>query len=121
MNIKKNVDYSAMFSTLDVLMATDLTQMELYYEIGRVVSDNREKGAAIAAAEYLQSAYPDMIGFSPRNLRRMREFYRAYASVNANWKMSFSAEMECHFTAVSRRWICSLDYPLLVGLKPVKS
>ena len=80
MNIKKNIDYSAMFSALDVRMATDLPQLELYYEIGRVVSDNREKGAAIAAAEYLQSAYPDMIGFSPRNLRRMREFYRAYAS-----------------------------------------
>ena len=80
MNIKKNVDYSVMFSTLDVLMATDLPQMKLYYEIGRVVSDNREKGAAIAAAEYLQNTYPDMIGFSPRNLRRMREFYRAYAS-----------------------------------------
>ena len=65
MNIKKNIDYGTMFSTLDVLMTTDLPHMELYYEIGRVVSDNQEKGAAIAAAEYLQSAYPDMIGFSP--------------------------------------------------------
>ena len=65
MNNKKNIDYSAMFSTLDVLMATDLLQMKLYYEIGRVVSDNREKGAAIAAAEYLQNTYPDMIGFLP--------------------------------------------------------
>lgn len=80
MNIKKNIDYGTMFSALDVLMATDLPQMELYYEIGRVVSDNQEKGATIAAAEYLQSAYSDMIGFSPRNLRRMREFYCAYAS-----------------------------------------
>lgn len=41
--------------------------------------------------------------------------------VNANWKMSFFAGMECHFLAVSMRWVCSLDYPLLVGLKPVKS
>ena len=121
MNVRKNIDYSDMFAALDALMATNLPQMEMYHEIGRLVSDRREKGAAVSSAEYLQSAYPDMIGFSPRNLRRMREFYRAYASVNANWKMSFSAEMECHFTAVSRRWICSLDYPLLVGLKPVKS
>ena len=82
MNIKKNIDYSAMFSALDVLMTTDLPQLELYYEIGRMVSDKREKGAAIAAAEYLQSTYPDMIGFSPRNLRRMREFYRAYANAS---------------------------------------
>ena len=41
--------------------------------------------------------------------------------VNANWKMSFFAGMGCHFLAVSMRWVCSLDYPLLVGLKPVKS
>ena len=37
-----------------------------------------EKGAAVAAAEYLHSRYPDIQGFSPRNLRRMRDFYRAY-------------------------------------------
>ena len=42
-------------------------------------------------------------------------------NVNANWKMSFFAGMGCHFLAVSMRWVCSLDYPLLVGLKPVKS
>lgn len=35
-------------------------------------------GAAVAAAEYLHNAYPDVSGFSPRNLRRMRDFYRAY-------------------------------------------
>ncbi len=41
--------------------------------------------------------------------------------VSANRKMSFFAGMECHLLAVSMRWVCSLDYPLLVGLKPVKS
>lgn len=44
-----------------------------------------------------------------------------FLPVNANWKMSFFAGMGCHFLAVSMRWVCSLDYPLLVGLKPVKS
>ena len=38
-----------------------------------------EKGAAVMAAEYFQANYPEYRGFSPRNLRRMREFYRAYA------------------------------------------
>ena len=74
MNIRKNIDYSAMFSALDILMATDMPQMELYNEIGRLVSGRQEKGAAVAAAEYLQGAYPDTAGFSPRSLRRMREF-----------------------------------------------
>jgi hypothetical protein len=78
MNVRKPVDYSAMFAALDTLIAADLPQMELYCEIGRLVSSRPEKGAAVAAAEYLCAAYPDASGFSPRNLRRMREFYRTY-------------------------------------------
>ena len=78
MNIRKSTDYTAMFATLDSLMAAQLPQMELYCEIGRVVSGRSEKGAAVAASEYLQAAYPAAEGFSPRNLRRMRAFYVAY-------------------------------------------
>ena len=80
MNIKKPVDYSALFMALGTLIAANLPQMKLCCEIGRLVSDWPEKGAAAAAAEYLQSTYPDTVGFSPRNLRRMREFYRTYES-----------------------------------------
>ena len=78
MNIRKPTDYATMFTTLDTLMAAQLPQMELYCEIGRVVSGRVEKGAAVAASEYLQAAYPTAEGFSPRNLRRMRAFYAAY-------------------------------------------
>ena len=78
MNIRKPTDYTTMFAALDALMAAQLPQMELYREIGRVVSGRVEKGAAIAASEYLQAAYPAAEGFSPRNLRRMRAFYVAY-------------------------------------------
>ena len=78
MNIRKPTDYITMFTTLDTLMAAQLPQMELYCEIGRVVSGRAEKGAAVAASEYLQAAYPTAEGFSPRNLRRMRAFYAAY-------------------------------------------
>ena len=78
MNIRKPADYSDMFSELDNLMAAQHSQMELYCEIGRLVSGRAEKGAAVAASEYLQMTYPDAEGFSPRNLRRMRAFYAAY-------------------------------------------
>ena len=78
MNIRKPADYSVLFSELDKLIAAQLPQMELYREIGRLVSDRVEKGAAVAASEYLQAAYPAAEGFSPRNLRRMRAFYAAY-------------------------------------------
>ena len=78
MNTRKLIDYSAVFYALDTLMAAQLPQMELYCEIGRVVSGRGEKGAAVAASEYLQAAYPAADGFSPRNVRRMRAFYAAY-------------------------------------------
>ena len=67
-----------MFAALDALMAARLPQMELYCNIGRVVGSRAEKGAAVAASEYLQAIYPAAEGFSPRNLRRMRDFYRMY-------------------------------------------
>ena len=78
MNIRKPIDYSILFSEIDKLMAEQLPQMELYCEIGRLVSGRLEKGAAVAASEYLQMTYPDVEGFSPRNLRRMRAFYAVY-------------------------------------------
>ncbi len=78
MNIRKPVDYSAMYTGLDRALERSLPQMKLYLEIGKLVSARTEKGAAVAAAEYLAAKYPDNSGFSPRNLRRMRDFFRTY-------------------------------------------
>ena len=85
MNIRKNIDYTEMYTALDFAMeAAGKQQMELYCEIGKAVSQRTEKGAAVAAAEYLAKKYPDVQGFSPRNLRRMRDFYRTYKSPELN-------------------------------------
>lgn len=78
MNIRKNIDYSAMFAAIDTAMATPMSQMELYCKLGALVCSQPEKGAAVAAAEYLKRRYKNASGFSPRNLRRMRDFYRMY-------------------------------------------
>ena len=78
MNIRKNIDYSEMYEELDMLMAQQLPQMELYCGIGKAVCRRIEKGAAVMASEYLNKQYPDVKGFSPRSLRRMRDFYRTY-------------------------------------------
>lgn len=83
MNTRKPSDYSSLYSALDVLMGSDLTEMELYCGIGRAVCARTEKGSAVMAAEYLQSRYPERKGFSPRNLRRMRSFYLAYGNTPA--------------------------------------
>jgi len=77
MNVRKSVDYNALFAALESLMAVSLPQMELYCEIGSLVGTRPEKGAA--AAEHPNKTYTNAAGFSPRNLRRMREFYQAYA------------------------------------------
>ena len=92
-----------MFAALDALMAAQLPQMELYCEIGRVVSGRAEKGAAVAASEYLQAAYPATEGFSPRNLRRMRAFYAAYEAspeimrlaMNLGWTQNVAILERC--------------------------
>ena len=83
MNIRKNIDYSEMYEALDKLMAQQLPQMELYCEIGKAVCRRPEKGAAVMASEYLNKRYPDAHGFSPRSLRRMRDFYRTYENYPA--------------------------------------
>ena len=78
MNIRKNIDYSEMYEELDELMEQQFPQMELYCAIGKAVCRRTEKGAAVMASEYLNKQYPDVKGFSPRSLRRMRDFYRTY-------------------------------------------
>ena len=111
MNIRKPTDYTAMFTTLDTLMAAQLPQMELYCEIGRLVSGRSEKGAAVAVSEYLQAAYPAAEGFSPRNLRRMRDFYRMYGdtpellaeAMRLNWTHNVVI-MEAGLTMDERCW-----------------
>ena len=78
MNIRKNIDYSDMYAALDAAISAEKQQMKLYCKIGKAVCQRCEKGAAVAAAAYLRKQYPDAQGFSPRNLRRMRDFYRTY-------------------------------------------
>ena len=111
MNIRKATDYTAMFAALDALMVAQLPQMELYCEIGRVVSGRVEKGAAVATSEYLQATYPVAEGFSPRNLRRMRDFFRMYGdtlellaeAMHLNWTQNVVI-MEAGLTMDERCW-----------------
>ena len=76
MNIRKPVNYSEMYAALDEVVSSKYEQIRMYTLIGQVVSSREEKGAAVAAAEYLQKRCPDIPGVSPRNLRRIRDFYR---------------------------------------------
>ena len=111
MNIRKAVDYSTMFATLESVMKAYLPQMELYCEIGKAVCAHSEKGAAVAAAEFIKEQYPDMTGFSPRNVRRMRDFWQLYSgtpellgeALHLNWTQNIVI-MEAELPAEERRW-----------------
>lgn len=111
MNIRKQVDYSTLYQTLDRLMELNLTDTELCYKIGQAICNRSEKGAAVVAVEYLRERYPNRTGRSPRNLRRMRDFYRAYENepesvqltLQIGWTLNVIILEECS-SAEERAW-----------------
>lgn len=54
--------------------------MELYSLIGKNICEQGEKAFVAHLAEILSEQFPHLKGFSPRNLRRMRDFYITYQS-----------------------------------------
>ena len=111
MNIRKPVDYGTMYRELSAILAQNLPQMDEVYAIGKGISQRPEKGAAVAAAEYLQANFPDRVGFSPRNVRRMRDFYKTYENdqtllrlaMKIGWTLNVVI-MEAELTREIRKW-----------------
>ena len=83
MNVRKPVDYGTMYREFATILAQTLPQMDEIYAIGKVICQRPEKGAAVAAAEFLQANFPDRTGFSPRNVRQIRDFYKTYENDQA--------------------------------------
>ena len=85
--------------------------MDEIYAIGKVICQRPEKGAAVAAAEFLQANFPDRTGFSPRNVRRMRDFYRTYENdqtllrlaMKIGWTLNVVI-IEAELTRDARKW-----------------
>ena len=111
MNVRKPVDYSTMYRELTAIFVQNLPQMDEIYAIGKAISQRPEKGAAVAAAEFLQAKFPDRTGFSPRNVRRMRDFYKTYENdqtllrlaMKIGWTLNVVI-MEAELTRDTRRW-----------------
>ena len=66
-----------------VLLSANQTQIRLYYDIGREILERQEKqgwGAKVIdrLSADLREAFPDMKGFSSRNLLLMRRFAQNY-------------------------------------------
>ena len=111
MNVRKPVDYGTMYLELTAILAQNLPQMDEIHAIGKVISQRPEKGAAVAAAEFLQANFPDRTGFSPRNVRRMRDFYKTYENdqtllrlaMKIGWTLNVVI-MEAELTREIRKW-----------------
>ena len=111
MNVRKPVDYGTMYRELTASLTQNLLQMDEVYAIGKAISQRPEKGAAVAAAEFLQANFPDRTGFSPRNVRRMRDFYKTYENdqtllrlaMKIGWTLNVVI-MEAELTREARKW-----------------
>lgn len=111
MNVRKPADYSAMYRELAEIFVRNLPQMAEICAIGKAVSRRMEKGAAVAAAEFLQANFPDRTGFSPRSVRRMRDFYKVYENdepllqlaMEIGWTLNVVI-IEAGLTRDERKW-----------------
>lgn len=111
MNVRKPVDYGTMYRELTAIISQNLPQMREIYAIGKAISQRPEKGAAVAAAEFLQANFPDRTGSSPRNVRRMRDFYKTYENdqtllrlaMKIGWTLNVVI-MEAELTREIRKW-----------------
>ena len=111
MNVRKPVDYGTMYRELTAILAQNLPQMDEIHAIGKVIHQRPEKGAAVAAAEFLQANFPDRTGFSPRNVRRMRDFYKTYENDQTRLRLAMKIGwtlnvviMEAELTSEARKW-----------------
>ena len=111
MNVRKPVDYGTMYRKLAAILAQNLPQMDEVYAIGKTISQRPEKGAAVAAAGFLQANFLDRTGFSPRNVRRVRDFYKTYENdqtllrlaMKIGWTLNVVI-MEAELTREIRKW-----------------
>ena len=111
MNKRKPVDYTDLYAQLETALCRNKKQMEQYAAIGKAVALRPEKGAAVAAAGYIREAHPELSGFSPRNLRRMRAFYQTYGdrpdllelAMRIGWTLNVLI-LEADLTLAERAW-----------------
>lgn len=73
---------------LRAVAAANRELIALYFDIGRSIVERQEaeqwgSGVIDRLAADLRAAFPEMEGFSPRNLRRMRSFYLAWQPVGS--------------------------------------
>ena len=82
--ISKNVKEMVQKTQLEIMMHANTKLVELYFNIGKVLDENSHWGNKFidVVAFELKQAFPDLVGFSIRNLKYMKAFYHEYKNDN---------------------------------------
>ena len=88
MNVRKPANYNTMYREVAEILTQNLPQMEEIHAIGKAVSRRPEKGAAVAAAEFLQANFPDRTGFPRATCAGCAIFIRSMKMTNrsSGWR-----------------------------------
>ena len=79
-DIKKDI----LKTRVKILSDANKELIYLYFRIGKVISENKKYGSNFinTLSASLKIDFPNAIGFSPRNLARMRKFYDTYRDLS---------------------------------------
>ena len=78
--ITNNIKNMVSRTQLDIMLDANSKLINLYYNIGKTISDNSAWGNKFIdnLALELKLAFPNLKGFSVRNLKYMKKFYNEY-------------------------------------------
>lgn len=78
--ITENIKSMVSKTQLEIMMDANVKLVNLYYNNGKTISDNYEWGNKFVnnLATELKLAFPNLKGFSVRNLNYMKAFYEEY-------------------------------------------
>ena len=82
-NIIESVKSDIKSTQFRIIQNINSELMNLYYRLGKVIDDNWKYGNNFVneLSLELKQTFPDMKGFSARNLSRMRVFYKEYKDI----------------------------------------
>ncbi|MEI6080042.1 MAG: PDDEXK nuclease domain-containing protein [bacterium] len=85
-SILKTLKEKIRAAQIRAVLSVNSKMMQLYWEIGKIISEQQEKqgwGTKVIErlSKDLRSAFPNMKGFSYRNVMYMNQFYKEYQSV----------------------------------------
>ena len=81
--IFENIKQEVLKSQYKAMQAVNTEMIYMYWNIGKIISENIEWGNKFVdnLSIDLKNEFPNIQGFSVRNLRNMRKFYEEYPSI----------------------------------------